>query len=181
MKMTVKITMQTTREQLVAIIVEKLGAAGISAVLVGGAVVSIYTENKYESRDLDFVSSGEHSSIEALMIELGFKPQGREFVHPQTKFTVEFPPGPIAIGNEVPIVPEGELKVGKVKIQLLSPTQSVMDRLAWFYHANDRQCLDQALMIVRAQKKIDLKRVEKWSEKEGELEKFKLFLKRLNS
>ena len=47
-----KIVAQTTREQLAAIVVSKLEEKGISAFLVGGSVVSIYTDNEYASKDL---------------------------------------------------------------------------------------------------------------------------------
>jgi hypothetical protein len=40
----------------------------MSAVLVGGAVVSIYTNNKYESYDLDFISPDDHVKIEVVSL-----------------------------------------------------------------------------------------------------------------
>ena len=42
---------------LASIVSDKLNENGIDAILVGGACVSIYSENKYLSSDLDFVSS----------------------------------------------------------------------------------------------------------------------------
>jgi hypothetical protein len=57
------------------------------------------------------------------LAELGFTVVGREFSHPETEFTVEFPAGPIAIGNQVPILPEGEIEIDGIRIKLLSPTQ----------------------------------------------------------
>ena len=47
MKRSSKINSKTTREELAAIIVKEFESRGMSAVLVGGAVVSIYTKNKY--------------------------------------------------------------------------------------------------------------------------------------
>jgi hypothetical protein len=52
-----RITASTTLEELAAIVSTTLDAAGITAVLSGGAVVSIYTNNEYESSDLDFISA----------------------------------------------------------------------------------------------------------------------------
>jgi hypothetical protein len=174
-----KITPKTTREELAAIVVQKLNEHQINAVLVGGSVVSIYTNNRYESSDLDFISSASHKKIKEAMTELGFESNGKDFFHSDTKFTVEFPTGPIGIGDEQPVIPEGNLKVGSVNIVMLSPTQSVMDRLAWFFHCNDRQCLDQAVWIAEKHP-ISFEKVELWAQHEGQEEKFKVFLGRLN-
>ena len=40
---------------LAAVVVRALAEEGVEAVLTGGAVVSLYTNNAYESKDLDFV------------------------------------------------------------------------------------------------------------------------------
>ena len=141
-------------------------------------MVSIYSENEYESRDLDFISPSDHSKIRTVIEDLGFEAEGKDFTHPKTDFSVEFPTGPLAIGDDVPVKAEGELKVGNVRIKMFSPTQAVMDRLAWYYFSNDMQCLDQAIMICKKQK-IKLEKVKSWSRREGELEKFEAFLKRL--
>jgi hypothetical protein len=52
-----QLTESTTIEGLAGIVSATLDAVGISAVLSVGAVVSIYTNNEYESGDLDFISS----------------------------------------------------------------------------------------------------------------------------
>ncbi len=173
-----KIGAKTTRKELAAIVVDKLAEHGIDAVLVGGSVVSIYTDNKYESRDLDFISSGDHRKIRSAMLELGFEAKGKDFVHAKTDFTVEFPAGPLGIGDDQPVEPEGRLKIGKVTITLLSPTQSVMDRLAWFFYSNDRQCLDQAVWVAEKHP-IKLEQIRAWVKREGQQEKFEIFLARL--
>lgn len=173
-----KITPQTTRLELAALITRTLKDEGISAVLVGGAVVSIYTENEYESRDLDFISPMNHQKITEAMKKLGFKPKGKNFLHENTELSVEFPSGPIGIGDRVPIIPEGKIRVGQTDVILLSPTQSVMDRLAWFFFNNDRQCLDQAVMIA-LRHPIKLADVKVWSEEEKCEDKYKVFLSTL--
>ena len=173
-----KIDRKTTREQLAAIVVQKLREHNIDAVLVGGAVVSIYTTNKYESIDLDFISSAAHERITAAMLELGFATRGKDFVHPQTEFTVEFPTGPVAIGNDEPVIPEGKIEVGGVQVKLLSPTQSVMDRLISFFVYTDRECLDQAVWIAEKHD-INFDQVKAWSKREGYEDKLAVFLKRL--
>jgi len=62
----------------------------------------------------------------------------------------------------------------------MTPTDSVKDRLAAYYHWNDQQALEQAIMVAGSQK-IDFHEVKRWSEKEGHIEKYRQFLKRLRS
>ena len=46
---------ETSLQQLAVLISEALEQAAIVATLSGGGAVSIYTENRYQSHDLDFV------------------------------------------------------------------------------------------------------------------------------
>jgi len=84
---------------------------------------------------------------------------------------------PAAIGNE-PIKNEARLRTRLGTVVMLTPTDSVKDRLAAYYHWNDPQALEQALMVAKAQK-INLRDVKRWSEKEGHAEKYREFLIRL--
>jgi len=158
--------------EMAIIVGEKLESKGIYAVLVGGACVSIYSNNKYQSLDLDFVSPDPGEDIEKAMIELGFKrtTDYRHFEREDCPFFVEFPPGPVSIGGEVDIKRYNTIK----KLKLFTPTDSVKDRLSAFYHWDDVQSLEQALMVAKAQK-INLNEVKRWSEAEKFLDKFKRF------
>ena len=49
---------------------------------------------------------------------------------------------------------------------LLRPTDCVKDRLASFFHWNDPQALEQALLVAEGHK-IDLKDVKRWAKAEG--------------
>ncbi len=150
--------------------------AGIDLVLTGGAVVSIYTENRYQSYDLDFISHAEQKKIGHVLEAVGFYQEGRYFRHPSTNFFVEFPPPPLAIGNR-PVLRVHEIHEGNQTLRLLTPSQSVMDRLAAFYFWNDRQSLEQAIMISKS-RELDFQEIEKWSVEEGMLEKFHEFSNR---
>ena len=93
------INASTPIEQLAAMVSAELAAAGITAVLSGGAAVQIYTSGLYVSRDLDFVSAAGHREIGSVLGRLGFvRLEGRHFVHPSCLYTLEFPPWPVAIG-----------------------------------------------------------------------------------
>jgi len=149
-------------EEVAAIVSDALTSAGITAVLSGGAAVQIYTSGLYESRDLDFVASGSQRELEQVLKRLGFTRQaGRHFVHDSCPYTLEFPTWPLAVGNEL-VREWGERRVGALRIQILTPTQCVMDRLAAFYHWRDRQGLDQAVLVA-AQQVVDLDEIERWS------------------
>ena len=53
---------------------------------------------------------------------------------------VEFPAGPLAIGDDDLVEPV-ELRVGRTRVPALSATDSCRDRLAAFYHWRDLQSL----------------------------------------
>lgn len=97
-----EITPSTSLEELAAIISQALVAAGILATLSGGAAVSIYTNNRYQSEDLDFVSSAAAGKLANAVEALGFvaKESQRLFVHPQTPWLLEFPAGPHGFGEK---------------------------------------------------------------------------------
>lgn len=152
---------------------------GIPVVLSGGACVSIYTENKYASYDLDFVleSPVGRGKVRAAMASLGFREEGRHFRHPGTPYIVEFLSPPLSVGEE-PVREIREIRRGGMTLRLLSPTDSVKDRLAAFYHWNDRPSLDQAVLVCR-DAHVDLREVRRWSLKEGMKDRHQTFKKRL--
>lgn len=62
----------TSLVELAAIVSEALEKAGIIATLSGGAAVSIYSENKYQSEDLDFVTAALVDDLKTALEPLGF-------------------------------------------------------------------------------------------------------------
>lgn len=151
--------------------------AEIDVVLTGGAVVSIYSNGKYVSKDVDFLSATDHQEIKKAMINAGFESSGKDFFHENTDFSVEFPGSELIIGDE-PMKAEGEITSGKFKLKLLSPTQCVMDRLAAFYHWKDRQSLEQAVLVAENHP-VKLAKIKKWSEKEGMIDRYGIFIQHL--
>jgi hypothetical protein len=166
-------------EELAAFISANLRKNNIEVILTGGSCVSIYSENKYVSMDLDFVETfyTKRKDLVKCLIGLGFYEENRYFKHPDTDYIVEFPPGPLAVGNE-PIKDIIILQFETGELRIISPTECVKDRLAAFYFWNDRQCLDQAILVTKMND-INLDEVERWSKNEGEKDKFKKFLKEL--
>jgi hypothetical protein len=160
-----------------------LSKNGIETVLSGGACVSIYAQNKYLSYDLDFVllSYISRKKIISVLEKLGFEEERRHFRHKDTPFILDILAPPPSVGEE-PIGKIMEIRKGNRVLKLLSPTDCVKDRLAAFYHWNDTQSLEQAILVC-ADNDIDMKEIERWSLKEGmkgKLETFKNSLKRRN-
>jgi hypothetical protein len=48
-------------------VAEFLKRKNIDVILTGGAVVAIYSEGKYVSKDVDFLSASDHESIKQAM------------------------------------------------------------------------------------------------------------------
>ncbi|MFH2131161.1 MAG: hypothetical protein ABIK68_12380 [bacterium] len=166
----------TSLKDLALMVCSRLKEDEIDAVLTGGAVVSIYTENEYESFDLGFISHSPISDISDSLSKLGFKrTKGRYYAHPNTDFFIEFPSPPVAVGNK-PLKEFREIKTENGYLKLLTPTQCIMDRLAAFYHWNDQQSLDQAVAVTKSHQ-MNFEEVEEWSMAEGMVEKYEMFKK----
>jgi len=144
-----------------------LEARGVGVVLVGGAVVAVYSEGAYQSGDLDFVRDELFEDrVEGCMEELGFRRRGRHYEHPDCPhLVVEFLSPPLGIGDDVDIVPRSET-VGGQTLKILSPTDCVRDRLASYIYFRARECLDQAVLVARAQV-VDWDKIERWCRAEG--------------
>ena len=164
-----EITQNTSLQELAAIISQELEAKGIVATLSGGAAVSMYTNNRYQSYDLDFVSSAATAKLANAVHDLGFVATAgkRLFAHPLTPWLLEFPAGPLgfgarvvdASGIEAIDTPFGPLRV-------ITPTLCVMDRLAAFVHWRDRQCYEQATWVA-LNHAIDWSDLQAWAFEEG--------------
>lgn len=168
-----------TQIELAAYVQSRLQNEGIKVVLSGGSAVSFYSSNKYVSKDLDMININfaKRRSIKAVMEEIGFQEQGRYFINPETSFFVEFPDGPLSVGEEpVRKVEEFELATGILRV--ISATDCVKDRLCAYYFWNDQQGLAQAVLVTKSQK-VDLKEVERWSAVEGKLTEFQTFKSKL--
>lgn len=161
------ISKDTSVEEIAARVCEALEHAGIDVVLSGGGAVTLYSENEYMSTDLDFITTERKRRITPVVASLGFKPRGREYVHPDSRFFIEFPAGPLAFGDRYVDNSEATtLKTQFGAIRVITPTQSVMDRLAWFVHGHDQQSRDQAIMVAKHQT-IDWQAVFDWAKSEN--------------
>lgn len=175
-----------TRLELAALVAETLKGEGIDVVLSGGSCVSIYSSEKYVSKDLDFidVSLKNNRQIAKAIQSLGFENQpknSRHFAHPETALTLEFPSAPLMIGDE-------HIKSNAVEaidtdlgtLRLLTPTDCVKDRLANYYYFGDKQCLAQALLVASAHP-INLAALEQWHQNERQEQEYHSFLEKIEA
>jgi hypothetical protein len=155
-----------------AFVASHLRKNDIDVVLTGGACVTIFSNNRYQSFDLDFIEmpGSNRKRIKAVLEEIGFQEENRYFTHPDTEYFVEFPAGPLSVGDE-PIREIAVLEYSTGRLRIISPTECVKDRLAAYFHWRDLQCLEQAILVASLND-VDMDEVERWSEHEGMLEEF---------
>jgi len=158
--------------ELAAFIQSHLKESGIDVILSGGACVTIYSQNKYRSYDLDFIerSSYNRKVIKCCLEKIGFYEENRYFVHKDTDYFIEFPTGPLSIGSEQ-VNELNTIQFETGKLILLSPTECIKDRLAAYYFWNDLQSLHQAVLVAK-NNEINISEIERWSQKEGMESKF---------
>ena len=167
--------------ELAAFVCSHLKKHDINVVLSGGACVAVHAQGRFVSYDLDFIenlASGRRT-LRKVLSAIGFAEEGRYFRHADTQFFLEFPAGPLAVGDE----PPQELVVLHYEtgdLTALSPTDCIKDRLAAYFHWNDMECLEQALLVAR-NAVINLPEIERWARKEGSDAKLLHFKNRLQS
>jgi len=148
-------------------------------VLSGGAAVAFYSCYQYVSGDIYLVNiySTGNREIHKAMTQLGFIKIGRHYQHPDSPHIVEFPPGPLTVGEEpVKKIQQFELETGNISI--ISATDCIKDRLAAYYHWGDRQSLLQAEWVAQLQD-VDLDEIRRWSKGEGKITEFKKIKNRM--
>ncbi len=164
---------RTSLAELAAIVSEALENAGITATLSGGAAVSIYSDNRYQSVDLDFVTASLIDDLKKALEPLGFVHTGRPrlsvFEHPKTNWYLEFPPAPLSFGGTY-IDPSdcARIDTGLGSVRVITPTHSVMDRLIAAAAWNEPQSLEQALLVTEhCADRIDWQGLDEWVLREG--------------
>jgi hypothetical protein len=178
--MTINLT-QCSVEELWRYVSTHLEREGISTVLVGGAVVSVYTQDAYRSGDLDMVPPifMDSKKITAALAKIGFiKDKHRYYEHPDCRdLFIDIVSPPVAIGEEINIQ-SASWEVDGVTIKILSPTDCVKDRLASYIHYQAQDCFLQALMVARKHP-VDYPSLKTWCQNEGAEWAYQAFLKEM--
>lgn len=142
----------------------------VDFIIVGGAAVQFYTQADYTTKDLDIILRGDTIEIiEKVMGNLGFKRTTtyRHFNNPLFKFSVEFPPSPIEVGNRcITEVNRIETDIGTVEI--ISVEDIIMDRIIAGVEWKSERCLSQAKLLWQKNKSIiDKKYLKQFAKEEG--------------
>ncbi len=143
--------------------------------------MEIYSRGEYTSFDLDLINqyNEQYKKIHAVMKELGFVEYNRYFTHKDTELFIEFPSGPLGVGD-APVDDIAEIETEAGVLRLLTPTDCIKDRLAAYYHWGDKQCLQQAIWVAKMNR-FDFESVKEWSIKEDAEDKFLSFAKEVKS
>ena len=152
---------------------------GTVAVLTGGSAATYYAPESYQSGDADFIItlSGDSARAGAQMRRLGYREIGGTYHHDKNIFTVEFPPGPLAVGDDL-VRSYDTVKRGREVLRVLSRTDCVRDRLASFYFFADRSALAAAIAVAQGGQ-VNLPAIQRWSTKEGHASRFAEFYESL--
>lgn len=159
------------RAPSVASVAARVGAAlrgrGIRAVLTGGACAGLHSGGVYTSSDADFVllDPTRRVELDEALASIGFRRVRDGYRHRTLPYQVEFPRGPLGIGQDLDVRPVLARHRGATFLAL-SATDSCRDRLAAFYHWNDRQSLRVAAWIA-LRRRVDRRRIRAWSRREG--------------
>lgn len=162
-------------KNLAGFISKELEKEGIDVILVGGACVTIYSNNIYQSYDLDFIIYEDLRKVEKALHPHGFEYKSKCFVHKECPWVIEFVSPPVAVGGEL-IYDFAKTKTKMGTVKMLRPIDCIKDRLASFYHWNDRQGLEQAIDVSISVKNIDIEELRHWSGKEGFTKEFEEYL-----
>ncbi|MFK0573828.1 hypothetical protein [Endozoicomonas sp.] len=164
---------ETPIVELAAIVADHLQQYGIKVVLVGGLAVEIYSANLYLTKDIDMVniSYDPPAAMNNAMAEIGFIKHGRVYTNDTTLICVEFPPAPLAVGDELIKKTTIVKSDSGGKIPILLASDVVKDRLTAYFHWSDKPSLVQALAVM-LKHAIEPGELKQFCESEGQAESF---------
>ncbi|TAM72884.1 hypothetical protein EPN44_14860 [bacterium] len=158
-------------DEVCFIVGDALHRAGVTAVLTGGSAATVYAPGAYQSDDIDFVLTfgpGGAGAAARVLAELGFNLKNAAYHHRNGVHLVEFPPGPLAIGDDQITKWDTFVRHGRT-LSIISPTDCVRNRLASYYYFRDRTALGAVVVVALAHRdRIDVKVIKRWSEREAE-------------
>jgi hypothetical protein len=167
----VTIDKQSSLVDVAFVVCTALDRTGVIAVLTGGSAAVFYSA-EVMSRDIDFIVTlaATDARPHQALHDLGFRVTNGYYAHPDSPFTVEFPPGPLMVGSDA-ITKHATIENQRGKLHVLRRTDCVRDRLAAFYFWNDRSSLRSAVRVAESGA-IDFSTVQAWSERENNREKY---------
>jgi len=140
-----------TLPEVAAIVYQRLREVGVESVVVGGSSVTIHVPAVYTSADIDLalISGFNRLKVARGLGEIGFHESGRDFVHPETPYTID-------LVAETPYVDQRPIRefctvkttTGLVRTYCIE--DAIADRIAAWVHWSDSESLDVAERAVAA-------------------------------
>ena len=131
----------------------RLEEAGIEVAVVGGSAITAHVPEVYTSHDIDFaaINGTTRRAFAEVIATLGFAVRGREYVHPESRFSLDLVADTPYI-DQRPILKFAtiESRFGPVRAYLFE--DAIADRVAAFVHWGDSESLDVAERAVRAKR-----------------------------
>ncbi|MBC5823563.1 MAG: hypothetical protein GIX02_01855 [Candidatus Eremiobacteraeota bacterium] len=112
---------------------------------MGGSAVTAYAPEVHTSYDIDFaaINGANRHEFGSAVAPLGFKAEGRDFVHAQTTYTLDLVADTPYIDRHA--ITEFEmLKTTLGLVRVIKFEDALADRVAAFLHWSDSQSLDVA-------------------------------------
>jgi hypothetical protein len=153
---------------------DEMEKEGVSFTVVGGEAAEIYTFGKYESADIDIVTSGSIALREKLK-EIGFQNQGKDWWSEDLRIFLEITSSVLA-GDEtrVKVIDLGDAR----SLRVIGVEDIILDRLAackfWKYKEDCEVALD---LMARYRKELDMRYLEETAKKNSVLSKLKELMK----
>jgi hypothetical protein len=129
-------------------------------------------------KDLPFSEGGREEKVNLCEEDQGNVPWriGRICVHASSEKRHQMHPvrGRMCLhlhGKHLSIKNTATMRFSTGRLSLISPTDCVKDRLAAYFHWNDKQCLEQARLVSESWK-IDIEEIRRWSKGENKIEEF---------
>lgn len=128
----------------------------LKPVLVGGGAVELYTGGAYRTGDLDFVGIVGKEVAEQLEA-VGFRSQGRHWVHEQQHIFFEFPGSALDEGETAAVI-----EVGKYSVLVIGLEELIVDRLAaWEFWSSEIDGINAFRLAEVSRSEIDWNRLHR--------------------
>lgn len=131
--------------EIAALASAALARSDIPVVVVGGSAVTLYAPEIYTSKDVDFaaIRGTTRKAFAEALESLGFAPHGRDFVHPDTPYTLDLVADTPYV-DQRPITAFTTVATRRGPVRVLQFEDAIADRIAAFVHWGDSESLEVA-------------------------------------
>ena len=131
----------------------------------------------YQSGDVDFIVSWlvDDARIDSVVASIGYSRKGRIYVCPDNRVTLDFPSHDLMIWDEA-VTDFNTMRREDLVLYVQTPFDTVRDRLCWFFYDRpDYQAMEVAASVAKVHS-VDIRALEAWAARIGEIARFDEFL-----